>query len=103
MLELQSHNCLQGNQDHWRFQESGKSRSLRIKNNFICGGGWALLDAALKGPGIVPIPIYYVQKHLDSGQLIALSTQFQQPDDGIWAVYPQNRDYRRSCAFFLTI
>ncbi len=89
--ELEHHNCLQGSQDHWRFQENNKTRSLRIKGNLTCGSGWALLDAALKGLGIVQLPEYYVQPHLDSGQLVALLTQYQQPDEGIWAVCPQNR------------
>ncbi len=91
LSELDNHNCLQGSQDHWRFQESNKARSLRIKGNLSCGSGWALLDAALKGVGIVQLPDYYVMPHLESGQLIALLTQNQQPDEGIWAVYPHNR------------
>lgn len=91
LLELESHNCLQGNHDHWRFQENNKTRSLRIKGNITCDSGWALLDAALKGVGIVQLPDYYVQPHLNAGQLIALLTQHQQPNEGIWAVYPHNR------------
>lgn len=91
LSELENHNCLRGSQDHWRFQENHKARSLRIKGNISCGSGWALLDAALKGVGIVQLPDYYVQPHLDSGRLIALLTQYQQPEEGIWAVYPHNR------------
>ncbi len=91
LSELDNHNCLQGSQDHWRFQENNKTRSLRIKGNLSCGSGWALLDAALKGVGIVQLPDYYVQPHLDSGQLVALLMQHQQPEEGIWAVYPHNR------------
>ncbi|MEO8855875.1 MAG: LysR substrate-binding domain-containing protein, partial [Burkholderiaceae bacterium] len=91
LSELDNHNCLQGSHDHWRFQENNKTRSLRIKGNITCGSGWALLDAALKGVGIVQLPDYYVQTHLDSGQLLPLLTQYQQPDEGIWAVYPHNR------------
>jgi len=91
LSELGNHNCLQGSQDHWRFQENNKARSLRIKGNLSCGSGWALLDAALKGVGIVQLPDYYVQPHLESGQLVALLAQHQQPEEGIWAVYPQNR------------
>jgi DNA-binding transcriptional LysR family regulator len=91
LSELDNHNCLQGSQEHWRFQENNKARSLRIKGNLSCGSGWALLDAALKGVGIVQLPDYYVQPHLESGQLVALLAQHQQPEEGIWAVYPQNR------------
>lgn len=88
LSELHSHNCLQGSLDHWRFQENQKARSIKVKGNFRCGSGWALLDAALKGVGIVQLPAYYVQPHLQSGHLVALLTQHQPPDEGIWAVYP---------------
>lgn len=101
LSELENHNCLQGNQDHWRFQENNKAKSLRIKGNITCGSGWALLDAASKGVGIVQLPDYYVQPHLDSGQLVALLTQYQQPDEGIWAVYPHNRHLSPKVRFLL--
>lgn len=101
LSELESHNCLQGSQDHWRFLENNEPRSLRIKGNITCGSGWALLDAALKGVGIVQLPDYYVQPHLDSGKLIALLTQHQQPDEGIWAVYPHNRHLSPKVRFLL--
>lgn len=91
LSELHSHNCLQSNVDYWRFQENQKTRSFKVKGNIRCGSGWALLDAALKGIGIVQLPAYYVQPHLQSGKLVALLTQHQQPDEGIWALYPHNR------------
>jgi DNA-binding transcriptional LysR family regulator len=101
LSELESHNCLQGNQEHWRFQENNKTRSLKIKGNFVCGSGWALLDAALKGVGIVQLPDYYVQPHLNSGQLLALLMQYQQAEEGIWAVYPHNRHLSPKVRFLL--
>lgn len=101
LSELENHNCLQGDQDHWRFHENNKTRSLRIKGNINCGSGWALLDAALKNVGIVQLPDYYVQPHLNSGQLIALLTQYQQPEEGIWADYPHNRHLSPKVRFLL--
>ncbi|WP_319784100.1 LysR substrate-binding domain-containing protein [Oceanisphaera sp. IT1-181] len=91
LSELEQHNCLQGNLDYWRFQEQGKARNVRVKGNIRCDSGWALLDAALKGIGIVQLPDYYVQPALDAGQLIPLLELYQEPDDGIWALYPHNR------------
>ena len=101
LSELEHHNCLQGNQEHWRFLEGKATRSLRIKGNLICGSGWTLLDAALKGLGIVQLPDYYVQAHLDSGHLIALLPQHQRPKEGIWAVYPYNRHLSPKVRFLL--
>jgi DNA-binding transcriptional LysR family regulator len=37
------------------------------------------------------LPDYYVQEHLQSGDLITLLDNYREPDEGIWAVYPQNR------------
>jgi DNA-binding transcriptional LysR family regulator len=53
--------------------------------------GYSLLDAALKGLGIVQLPDYYVQKHLEAGELVTLLDNYREPEEGIWAVYPQNR------------
>ncbi|HTN34663.1 MAG TPA: LysR substrate-binding domain-containing protein [Marinobacter sp.] len=91
LSELKQHNCLQGNLDYWRFQEQGKPHNIRIKGNITCDSGWALLDAALKGIGIVQLPDYYVQQDLASGRLVSVLEHYQEDDDGIWAIYPNNR------------
>ena len=37
------------------------------------------------------LPDYYVQDHLQSGALVTLLDNYREPEEGIWAVYPQNR------------
>ena len=64
---------------------------MRISGNLRCDSGRALLDAALKGVGMVQLPDYYVQPALDAGALVPLLTGYQDDDDGIWGVYPHNR------------
>jgi len=91
LAELDRHNCLLGTLDYWRFQEKDKARNIRVTGNLRCNSGPVLLDAALKGLGVVQLPDYYVQQYIDDGRLITLLNQFNEPDDGIWAVYPQNR------------
>jgi DNA-binding transcriptional LysR family regulator len=41
--------------------------------------------------GIVQLPDYYVARHLHSGALVELLTAYQEPDEGIWALYPHKR------------
>ena len=53
--------------------------------------GYSLTDAALKGLGIVQLPHYYVLPHIQSGNLVTLLDEYRADDEGIWAVYPQNR------------
>jgi len=91
LSELDHHNCLQGTLDYWRFQEKGKARKIRIKGNVRCNNGRALVDATLKGIGIVQLPDYYVLPFIKSGQLVSLLEQHREPDEGVWAVYPHNR------------
>jgi len=91
LSELDHHNCLQGTLDYWRFQEKGKTRKIRIKGNFRCNNGRALVDAALKGVGVVQLPDYYVLPFIENGQLVSLLEQHREPDEGVWAVYPHNR------------
>ncbi|AOW78525.1 hypothetical protein A3Q34_17760 [Colwellia sp. PAMC 20917] len=49
------------------------------------------MEAALKDLGIVQLPDYYVQQHIESGELVTLLDNYRAPDEGIRAIYPQNR------------
>ena len=91
LSELKNHNCLVGSSDLWSFNEQGKERNIRITGNIICNSGYALLDAALKGIGLIQLPDYYVQKALNNGQLIECLSAYREPLQGIWALYPNNR------------
>ncbi|TCS41765.1 LysR substrate-binding domain-containing protein [Reinekea marinisedimentorum] len=89
--ELQHHNCLLGTLDYWRFREGGQERALRVSGNLRTNGGLALVDAALKGLGLVQLPDYYVRDHIESGKLVELMKHFQPEEEGIWALYPRSR------------
>ncbi|WP_201595990.1 LysR family transcriptional regulator [Psychrobacter vallis] len=97
--ELSQHNCLLGTRDYWHFietdkganKEVNKERNLRVAGTVQYNSGHSLVDAALKGLGIVQLPDYYVQKHLASGALVSFLDDYREPDEGIWAVYPHNR------------
>ena len=91
LSELEQHNCLQGTVDFWRFQERGKTRHIRAHGSIRCNSGWSLVDAAEKGVGIIQLPDYYVEAELQAGRLVSVLDAFRAPDDGIWAIYPQNR------------
>jgi DNA-binding transcriptional LysR family regulator len=91
LAQLEQHNCLLGTLDHWRFREDGAEKNIRVSGNLRYNSGLALVDAALKGLGLVQLPDYYVLEHLKSGALISLLDQCKQAEQGIWAVYPHNR------------
>ncbi|MEH6629105.1 MAG: LysR substrate-binding domain-containing protein [Motiliproteus sp.] len=91
LSELDRYNCLQGTLDYWRFQEKGKTRQIRVRGSIRCNSGLALLDAALKGLGIIQLPDYYVQSYLANGQLRPMLEKYQESNEAVWALYPQNR------------
>tara|TARA_R110001583_G_scaffold16561_22_gene67993 strand:+ start:4965 stop:5840 length:876 start_codon:yes stop_codon:yes gene_type:complete len=91
LSELNNHNCLIGSSPLWAFYDQGQERNIRINGTINCNSGFALLDAAIKGIGLVQLPDYYVQKSLKAGQLIECLTAYRPSLQGIWAIYPNNR------------
>ena len=100
LSELSQHNCLLGTRDYWHFidfkeidseKNADKEKNLRVSGTVQYNSGHSLVDAALKGLGIVQLPDYYVQKHLASGELVSLLDDYREPEESIWAIYPRNR------------
>lgn len=89
--DLEKHNCLQSMNDYWFFQANGKPHNLRLSGNLRSNSGHALLDAALKGIGIVQLPGDYVCPYVENGQLTVLLEEYRSPDQGVWALYPHNK------------
>jgi len=91
LSELEQHNCLLGTLDYWRFNELGKEKNIRVTGGLRFNSGVGLVDATLKGLGIVQLPDYYVQQYFNDSVLVSLLDNYRMPDEGIWAVYPHNR------------
>lgn len=91
LATLSQHQCLTGTVGLWRFMQDGKMLTYRPQGRLLCNSGVALRDAAIQGLGLVQLPDYYVTDYLADGRLCSVLDAFRQPDDGIWALYPQNR------------
>lgn len=91
LSELKNHNCLLGTRDYWRFIDKSREKHIKVNGNVRCNSGYGLVDAALKNIGIIQLPDFYVSQYLQSGELVSLLDIFQEPEEGIWAVYPQNK------------
>ncbi|NLS14167.1 LysR family transcriptional regulator [Vibrio sp. SM6] len=92
LSELTHHQCLIGSSDTWHFREQGRDKSLRISGRIKCNSGFALVDAAKRGLGLVQLPDYYVQDALLCGDLMEVLSHYRAEQEGIWALYPQNRN-----------
>ena len=67
------------------------NKKIRVTGSLRCNSGLGLVDAALKGLGVVQLPDYYLQKHIESGRLEKLLVKHEPLQEGIWAVFPQNK------------
>ncbi len=103
LSELIRHTCLVGNSDEWHFTLDGRPHSLRVRGLLQCNSGHALLDAALKGIGIIQLPDYYVSDHLARGELIELLPELRAPAEGIWALIPTTATSPPRCGCWWTI
>jgi len=86
---------------YWRFQERRKTGHIRVSRNIRCNSGLSLVDAARKGVGIAQLPDYYVEAEFQAGRLFPVLDAYRAADDGIWAIYPQNRHLLPKLRFFL--
>ncbi|MDG3084895.1 LysR family transcriptional regulator [Vibrio hannami] len=92
LSELNNHQCLSGSIDYWRFIVDKKETSVRVSGRVKCNSGVALDDAAKCGLGLVQLPDYYVADDINSGSLIEVLKPFRAEREGIWALYPENRN-----------
>lgn len=92
LSELKPSQCLRGSVDYWRLQTNeGNTIQFRPQGRVHCNSGPFLLEAALMGLGFVQLPDYYVHHEIEQGRLVSVLDELQMPNEGIWAVYPQNR------------
>ncbi|CUA82749.1 transcriptional regulator, LysR family [Gulbenkiania indica] len=90
LSELSSHQCLVGTIDVWRFSVGDRLHEMRVSGRLRCNNGTALVDAALKGLGLIQLPDYYVARHIEAGTLVPVLTAYTL-EDGIWATWPRSR------------
>lgn len=95
LSDLAQHNCLhyrsEGRPLAWHFQAGGTMQQFVGKGNFHADSGEMLAQAALVGVGLVQLPHYLVQSHLDSGNLIALLPENQSAGVPIQMLYPSRK------------
>ena len=79
--------------EEWRYMNQENEVFSQILNrNFAANTAEMQLQACLQGLGVALLPIFSVDCHLRSGELIALFPEYKTyPERGIYAMYPQNR------------
>ena len=94
--DLMQHNCLlYGNSRSsrgWPFtMPNGETFTVKAKGNLTSNDGTLVVDAMLNGLGIGFGPSFLFKKHIETGDLRLLLTDYCQQPTAISALYPLNR------------
>jgi len=93
--QLKDHNCLvysllsTGN--IWHFQSQGKNFTVHVKGTFRANNSDAVRQMALAGSGIMVLPKWMSQPHIQNGELEVILQEYAPQGFPIQAVYPPNR------------
>ena len=87
--ELRSHNCLMLPRMPWRFAWPDEVRAVKVKGNWECDNGRALVMAAARGIGLVRLTDYYMEDELRRGELEVVLEEYEVQDTFTWLIYPE--------------
>ncbi|QTH63577.1 LysR family transcriptional regulator [Psychrosphaera ytuae] len=89
--DLTDHNCLLGSNEQWRFADGDTIKTIKPVRRLRYNSGQGLVDAALKGLGIIQLPDYYVEPLIKQNQLVSLLDNLQIKNEPVWLLSPHNR------------
>ena len=89
--ELTQHDCLLGSNEQWRFNDGDTIKTIKPMRRLRYNSGQGLVDAALKGLGIIQLPDYYVEPLIKQNKLISLLENHQIKNEPVWLLSPHNR------------
>ncbi|WP_260260451.1 LysR family transcriptional regulator [Vibrio intestinalis] len=93
--DLKSHSCIVYNfnrsLNNWHFKQNDDWLSVPVKGGVRSNSGETNLELALTGLGITQLPIWMMDKYLQSGELVQVLQDFPSDSVPINIIYPQNR------------
>lgn len=93
--DLLEHDCFRprfgssGIYDKWEFENKGKEFQVQVKGSLIMNDSTFLIEAAIKGQGLVYTAEDSIAEYLDSGKLEVVLNQFVTVSDGYYLYYPK--------------
>lgn len=95
--DLQEHDCIQfrhvttGQVERWAFARAGETLEMAPKGHLIINDSEALVQSALDGLGIAYMINGYIERFLDSGDLVRVLPDWSPRFDDLHLYYPNRR------------
>lgn len=86
----------------WEWVEDGQTRSVQPRSRVGVNNAEAYIACALAGLGLIQIPAFDVQQHLDAGELVALMPEARAAPMPVHFVYPHRKHLSRRLQAFMT-
>lgn len=93
-LDLADHECLPYQPSQaggWIFMIDGTPTRFPVSGRMRANNGDALMDAAIRGLGIVCQPSFIAASAVEAGRVRTILDAYPMPELGIYAVFPGNR------------
>lgn len=92
IAELSQHTCLlYENHMQWEFNNKGQKILWKVQGNVYANNGYALVQMAKTGLGIINIPKFLVKDELQQGSLAEIFPHYHQQPLAISVLYPHRR------------
>jgi DNA-binding transcriptional LysR family regulator len=85
----------------WTLSTSAGFQKFDVTGPYACDDGDVLTAWALDGRGIVNKPLFEVQDHLDSGDLVPVCEKSPPPDAQLAILYPHKKNQDPKSRFFI--
>ena len=89
--DLRTHNCLIFPSMPWRFKYPDRIQEVKVRGSWTSNNGRVLVAAAREGHGVVRFSEYYLEAHLQSGELEVVLEDYEIDDAATWVIYPNRR------------
>lgn len=93
--ELKSHSCIvytyNRSLNNWHFKQGEEWLSIPVTGVVRSNSGETNLELALAGLGITQLPVWMIEKQLQSEELVPVLKDFPSDSVPINVIYPQNR------------
>ncbi|MEM8701975.1 MAG: LysR family transcriptional regulator [Pseudomonadota bacterium] len=76
---------------NWAFESHGERLSVSVNGPLEVNSASAAREAALADLGFLRTPLFFVANDVRDGNLVVLLEEFEEPQRGIYAVYPHRR------------
>ncbi|WP_306144767.1 LysR family transcriptional regulator [Roseibium sp. MMSF_3412] len=76
---------------NWAFEANGERLSVSVNGPLEVNSASAAREAALANLGFLRTPLFFVANDVRDGDLVVLLEEYEEPQRGIYAVYPHRR------------